>query len=57
MGREDLIGNGKRHLIPAWQPKGTGSSPEGSRVTKKASKAKVPKRFAKAQRRKPKRVR
>lgn len=20
MGREDLIGNGKRHLIPAWQP-------------------------------------
>jgi len=24
MGREDLIGNGKRHLIPTWQPKGTG---------------------------------
>jgi uncharacterized radical SAM protein YgiQ len=24
MGRADLIGNGKRHLIPAWQPKGTG---------------------------------
>ena len=23
MGREDLIGNGKRHLIPNWQPKGT----------------------------------
>lgn len=21
MGREDLIGNGKRHLVPAWQPK------------------------------------
>lgn len=21
MGREDLIGSGKRHLIPAWQPK------------------------------------
>ncbi len=20
MGREDLIGNGKRHLVPAWQP-------------------------------------
>jgi hypothetical protein len=20
MGRADLIGNGKRHLVPAWQP-------------------------------------
>jgi hypothetical protein len=26
MGRADLIGNGKRHLVPAWQPKGTGDS-------------------------------
>lgn len=26
MGREDLIGNGKRHLIPAWQPAGTGTA-------------------------------
>ena len=26
MGRADLIGNGKRHLIPAWQPKGTGDA-------------------------------
>ncbi|MEN8176560.1 MAG: YgiQ family radical SAM protein, partial [Pseudomonadota bacterium] len=24
MGRADLIGNGKKHLVPAWQPKGTG---------------------------------
>ncbi len=24
MGRGDLIGNGKRHLVPAWQPAGTG---------------------------------
>ncbi|HWS03413.1 MAG TPA: YgiQ family radical SAM protein, partial [Gammaproteobacteria bacterium] len=24
MGREDLIGNGKRHLVPTWQPQGTG---------------------------------
>jgi hypothetical protein len=23
MGRADLIGPGKRHLIPAWQPAGT----------------------------------
>ncbi len=26
MGRADLIGNGKHHLIPAWQPKGTGQT-------------------------------
>ena len=24
MGREDLIGNGKKHLVPSWQPAGTG---------------------------------
>ncbi|MCK9530698.1 MAG: YgiQ family radical SAM protein [Gammaproteobacteria bacterium] len=24
MGRSDLIGNGKRHLVPSWQPQGTG---------------------------------
>jgi uncharacterized radical SAM protein YgiQ len=26
MGRSDLIGPGKRHLIPPWQPTGTGTS-------------------------------
>jgi radical SAM superfamily enzyme YgiQ (UPF0313 family) len=26
MGRADLIGNGKKHLVPAWQPEGTGMS-------------------------------
>jgi uncharacterized radical SAM protein YgiQ len=31
MGRADLIGNGKRHLIPIWQPAGTGDAPEGVR--------------------------
>ena len=32
MGREDLIGNGKRHLVPAWQPAGTvGKPPPSSR--------------------------
>jgi hypothetical protein len=31
MGRMDLIGNGKNHLVPAWQPKGTGLEPEGRR--------------------------
>jgi hypothetical protein len=24
MGRADLIGNGKRHLVPAWQPDDVG---------------------------------
>jgi len=31
MGRADLIGNGKRHLVPSYQPAGTGSAPEGAR--------------------------
>ena len=31
MGRADLIGNGKRHLVPVFQPAGTGKSPEGWR--------------------------
>jgi uncharacterized radical SAM protein YgiQ len=36
MGRSDLIGPGKRHLIPAWQPRGTGSkSGEGRRFGQK----------------------
>ena len=32
MGRADLIGNGKRQLIPAWQPAGSGDAGEGKRV-------------------------
>ncbi|MBI3899795.1 MAG: YgiQ family radical SAM protein [Gammaproteobacteria bacterium] len=31
MGRADLIGNSKQHLIPTWQPAGTGEQPEGAR--------------------------
>jgi len=31
MGRADLIGNGKRHLIPTWQPAGTGDAAKGGR--------------------------
>jgi uncharacterized radical SAM protein YgiQ len=31
MGREDLIGNGKRHLVPRFQPAGTGTVGEGRR--------------------------
>jgi uncharacterized radical SAM protein YgiQ len=32
MGRADLIGNGRHHLVPAWQPAGTGGRPEGTRT-------------------------
>jgi len=28
MGRADLIGNGKRHLVPGWQPKGAAAAAE-----------------------------
>jgi radical SAM superfamily enzyme YgiQ (UPF0313 family) len=35
MGRNDLIGNGKKHLVPAWQPSDDGrrekSAPAGRR--------------------------
>jgi uncharacterized radical SAM protein YgiQ len=37
MGRAELIGNGKHHLVPTWQPAGTGEQPEGTRVTRKAT--------------------
>ena len=32
MGREELIGNSKKHLIPLFQPAGTGKRPEGARI-------------------------
>jgi uncharacterized radical SAM protein YgiQ len=32
MGRADLIGPGKHQLLPAWQPAGTGATPEGRRT-------------------------
>ncbi len=35
MGRADLIGPGKRNLVPAFQPPGTGRKPEGVRKPKK----------------------
>jgi radical SAM superfamily enzyme YgiQ (UPF0313 family) len=31
MGRADLIGNGKQHLVPTYQPIGTGQRHEGKR--------------------------
>ena len=36
MGRADLIGNGKHHLIPNYQPAGTGNAVEGQRIHRKA---------------------
>ncbi|VAX00791.1 UPF0313 [4Fe-4S] protein YgiQ [hydrothermal vent metagenome] len=33
MGREDLIGNSKKHLIPSYQPKGTGYQKSSSSNT------------------------
>ncbi|MEX0614359.1 MAG: DUF3362 domain-containing protein, partial [Methylophaga sp.] len=36
MGRADLIGNGKKHLIPTFQPAGTGEKGEGRRISRKA---------------------
>ncbi|WP_084619070.1 YgiQ family radical SAM protein [Thalassobaculum salexigens] len=43
MGREDLIGNGKHHLIPRWQPAGTGKAGgEGRRRAGGPAKAGAP---------------
>ncbi len=39
MGRADLIGNGKRHLVPSWQPQGTGDRNETERRSQKQRKA------------------
>ncbi|MCU7940439.1 MAG: YgiQ family radical SAM protein [gamma proteobacterium symbiont of Bathyaustriella thionipta] len=35
MGRADLIGNGKKHLVPAWQPRNSTPEKNSRRVTKK----------------------
>ncbi len=35
MGRADLIGNGKKQLVPAWQPAGTGGSCQTRRAAEK----------------------
>lgn len=41
MGREDLIGNSKKHLVPTYQPAGTGKSGgEGARTGRKHGKQK-----------------
>jgi uncharacterized radical SAM protein YgiQ len=40
MGRADLIGNGKKHLIPTWQPAGTGGQGEGKRMSRRSAQTK-----------------
>jgi uncharacterized radical SAM protein YgiQ len=42
MGRADLIGPGKRQLVPAWQPPGTGEEREGRRRPGGAQKRSTP---------------
>jgi uncharacterized radical SAM protein YgiQ len=37
MGRADLIGPGRRCLVPAWQPEGTGAAHEGRRRPARAA--------------------
>ena len=41
MGRADLIGNGKQHLVPTYQPIGTGRTHEGKRKPKGAPAART----------------
>jgi hypothetical protein len=41
MGRSELIGNGKRHLVPSFQPIGTGLSPEGRRSPVRSGRSAV----------------
>ena len=40
MGRSDLIGNGKQHLIPTWQPLGDGSYQSARKKNSTAAAAK-----------------
>ncbi len=36
MGRADLIGNGKKHLVPNWQPASTGEQQQGKRNSQRS---------------------
>jgi hypothetical protein len=42
MGREDLIGNSRKHLIPSYQPARTGRQPEGTRTPRAEGKRAKP---------------
>jgi len=41
MGRADLIGNGKKHLVPSWQPAGTGQLENTPRTGSRSRKGKT----------------
>lgn len=41
MGREDLIGNGKKHLVPAWQPLPVKPAPKGATRAKSPAHART----------------
>jgi hypothetical protein len=49
MGRANLIGSGAQHLIPAYQPPGTGLAAEGQRTPAHRRGAKTPVAAARAQ--------
>lgn len=51
MGRADLIGNGKKHLVPAYQPRGTGEKHEGKRIKGKPFMTKHTRKQVKPRRR------
>jgi len=53
MGRSDLIGNGKRHLVPAFQPAGAGRRARRSAPGGTATADRAPATARSAQRRKP----
>jgi uncharacterized radical SAM protein YgiQ len=53
MGREDLIGNGKRHLVPTWQPKGTGFDRETARPVQSKRQGPTKKRGLKLRKKSP----
>jgi uncharacterized radical SAM protein YgiQ len=38
MGRSDLIGNGKKHLVPKWQPANSGKAPARAQTSRKKTK-------------------
>jgi uncharacterized radical SAM protein YgiQ len=42
MGRADLIGNGKKHLVPAWQPEGTSTTARTSQKSALAGRRPIP---------------
>ena len=46
MGREELIGNGKHHLVPRWQPQGTGRRADGTRPAPAVRDARGPRKGA-----------